>query len=80
MQCKGIVQGHVVILEEGIYLPDGVRVVVTVKQEEQLEPAEVTHEELARLRALREQMKAFGQRLVGRRVHLGDLVIGRREE
>jgi hypothetical protein len=47
MQCKGIVQGNVVVLEEGIYLPDGVRVTVTVAQEEGQEPAEVTDEELA---------------------------------
>jgi hypothetical protein len=80
MQCKGIVQGNVVILEEGIYLPDGARVTVTVEQEEQPEPAEVTHEELARRRALGERMKAFGQRLVGKRMNLGDLVIEGREE
>src|SRR5207244_802673 len=46
MQCKGIVQGNVVILEEGIYLPDSLRVTVTVEQEGQQEPAEVTDEEL----------------------------------
>jgi hypothetical protein len=80
MQCKGIVQGNVVILEEGIYLPDGARVMVTLEQEEQQKPAEVTHEELAQRRALGERMKAFGQRLAGRRVNLGDLVIEGREE
>src|SRR5262245_33106607 len=66
MQCKGIVQGNVVILEEGIYLPDGMHVTVTVAQEEQQAPGEVTDEELAQRRALGEQMKAFGQRLAGR--------------
>lgn len=80
MQCKGIVQGNVVILEEGIYLPDGIRVTVTVEQEEQQEPAEVTDEELAQRRALGARMKAFGQRLAGRHVNLGDLVIEGREE
>jgi hypothetical protein len=80
MQCKGIVQRNVVILEEGIYIPDGVRVTVTVEQEEQQEPAEVTHEELAQRRALGERMKAFGQRFVRRRVNLGVLVIEGREE
>ena len=80
MQGKGIVQGNVVILEEGIYLPDGVRVTVTVEQEKQQEPAEVTPEELAQRRALGERMKAFGQRLAGRQVNLGDLVIEGREE
>ena len=80
MQCKGIVKGNVAILEEGIYLPDGVHVIVTVAQEEQPEPVEVTDEELAQRRALGEQMQAFGQRLAGRRVNLADLVIKRREE
>jgi len=80
MQCKSIVKGNVVILEEGIYLPDGARVTVTVEQEEEPEPAEVTREELARRRALGERMKTFGQRLVGKRVNLGDLVIEGREE
>ena len=80
MQCKGIVQGNVVILEEGAHLPDGVSVTVIVEPEEQLEEAEVTPEELAQRRALGERMKAFGQRLAGRRVNLGDLVIEGREE
>lgn len=80
MQCKGIVQGQVVILEEGIYLPDGMRVTVTVEQEGQQEPAEMTDEEFAQRRALGERMKVFGQRLAGRHVTLGDLVIKGREK
>jgi len=80
MQYKGIVQGNVVILEEGIDLPDGVHVTVTVEQEEQPKPVEVTDEELTQRRALGERMKAFGQRLAGRHVNLGDLVIEGREE
>ena len=80
MRCKGIVQGNVIILEEGVHLPDGARVTVTVEQEKQIEKAEVTREELAQRRALGERMKAFGQRLAGRRVNLGDLVIEGREE
>jgi hypothetical protein len=45
-----------------------------------VEEEEVTHEELAQYRALGERMKAFGQRLAGRRVNLEDLVIEGREE
>lgn len=78
MRCMGIVQGNVIILEEGVHLPDGVRVTVTVEQ--QIEEAEVTREELAQRQALGERMKAFGQRLAGRHVNLGDLVIEGREE
>jgi hypothetical protein len=59
MQCKGIVQGNVVILEEGIYLPDDMRVTVTVEQEEQQEPAEATDEELAQRRALGKPMPSL---------------------
>ena len=81
MQCKGIVQGNVIILEEGIYLPDGIRVTVTtVEQKEQQEPAEMTDEEFTQRRALGERMKAFGQHLAGRQVNLGDLVIKEREK
>jgi hypothetical protein len=80
MQCKGIVQGNVVILEEGIYLPDGARVTVTVEQEKQQESAQVPHEDLAQRRVLGERMRAFSQRLAGRHVNLGDLVIEGREE
>jgi hypothetical protein len=41
------------------------RVTVTVAQEEEREPTEVTDEELAQRRALGGRMKAFGQRLAG---------------
>jgi hypothetical protein len=55
-------------------------VTVTVAQEEQPEPVEVTDVALAQRRVLGERMQAFGQRLAERRVHLGDLVIEGREE
>jgi hypothetical protein len=80
MRCKGIVQGNVVILEEGVHLPDGMRVTVTAEQEEQVDEAEVTPAELAQRRALVAQMKAFGQRLAGRHVNLGELVLEGRQE
>jgi hypothetical protein len=80
MQCRGIVQQNMVILEEGVTLPDGTRVTVTVEPEEQVGEAEITREELAQRRALAEQMKAFGQCLAGRRVNLGDLIIEGRAE
>ena len=56
MKCKGIVKGNVVLLEEGVYLPDGARVTVTMEQAE-----ERTAEELAERRALVTKMKAFGK-------------------
>jgi hypothetical protein len=69
-----------VILEEGVHLPDGTAVTVMVEQEEMAEKEEITQEELAQRRALVAQMKAFGQRLVGRHVPLGDLILAGREE
>ena len=80
MTYKGVVKGNVVILEEGIHLPDGVRVSVTVEQVEQAEVVEVTPEELKERRALVVRMKEFGQRLAGRHVNLGDLILEGREE
>jgi hypothetical protein len=80
MRYKGIVQGKVVILEEGVHLPDGVRVTVIVEQEEQVDEPEVTPEELAQRHTLGAHMRAFGQRLAGRHVHLGDLILEERQE
>jgi hypothetical protein len=64
------VQGNIVILEEGVHLPDGTLVTVMVEQGEMAEQEEITQEELAQRRALVAQMKAFEQRLVGRHVSL----------
>ena len=68
------------ILEEGIYLPDGTPVTVMVEQREMAEQEEITQAELAQRHAIVAQMKAFGQRLVGRDVPLSDLILEGREE
>jgi hypothetical protein len=73
MRCKGIVKGNMVLLEEGVQLPDGIRVTVTVEPEGQEEAEGMTREELEYRRALITQMKAFGARLAGRQVNLGAL-------
>ena len=80
MWCKGRVQGNVVILEDGVHLPDGTPVTVMVEQGEMAKQEEITQEELAQRRALVAQIKAFGQRLVGRHVPLSDLILEGREE
>lgn len=80
MQCKGRVQGNVVILEEGVHLPDGTPVTVLVEQRDMAEQEEITQEELAQRRALVARMKAFGQRLVERHVTLSDVILVGREE
>ena len=77
MTCKGVVKNNVVILEEGAHLPDGATVVVTVQQAIQ---EEVFPEEIAQRQALVVRMKEFGQRLAGRNLNLGDLILEGREE
>ncbi len=75
MRCKGIVKENVVLLEEGVHLCDGARVTVTMEQVE-----EITSGELAERKALVTKMKAFGERLAGRQINLGDLVVEGRGE
>ena len=79
MRCKGIVKGNVILLEEGVHLPDGAQVTVMVEQQNQVEE-EVTPEELEQRRDLVTRMKAFGERLKDRDMNLGDLIVEGREE
>jgi hypothetical protein len=79
VRCKGVVKGNVVLLEEGVHLPDGIRVTVTAEPEKQVEE-DVTPEELEQCRALIGRMKAFGKRLQDRRINFGDLILEGREE
>ena len=79
MKGQGVIHGNVVILDEDAHFPEGVRVTVT------LEPATLvadvlTPGDLAQRRTLVAHMRAFGQRLAGRHVCLGDRVLEGREE
>ena len=76
---RGVVQGNTIILEEGALLPDGTAVVVTVPTAAQ-EKGEITAGELNERQALVTRMKAFGQKLAGRTVDLGDLVLEAKDE
>lgn len=78
MMCKGIVKDNIVIVEKGVYLPNGASVVVIVDQVGG--DKEVTLEERTERQALVARMKAFGQRLAGRDIILGDLILEGREE
>ena len=80
MTCKGVVKGNTIILEERVHLPDGVTVSVTVELMKQAEMVEVTPEEKEERQILVARMKEFGQRLAGRNVSLGDLILEGREE
>lgn len=80
MTYKGVVKENVVILEEGASLPNGARVAVTVEEIPPTGVGELTSEEREEHRALVARMKEFGQKLAGRQVNLGDLILEGREE
>jgi hypothetical protein len=78
MTYKGVVKGNTIILEEGVHLPNGTTVVVTVEQTTQEES--VTPGELNQRHMLVAQMRKFGQKLAGRNVNLGDLILEAKDE
>jgi hypothetical protein len=78
MMCKGIVKDNVVIVEEGVHLPNGASVVVIVDQGGK--DKEVTLEEMTERQALVARMKAFGQRLEKRNINLADMALEGKEE
>ncbi|MGH7965855.1 MAG: hypothetical protein ACRERD_29230 [Candidatus Binatia bacterium] len=80
MIYKVLLKGNVVILEEGAHLPNGAKVAVTVEGMPQTDVEELTSEEREEHRALVARMKEFGQRLAGRQVNLGDLILEEKEE
>ena len=77
MTCKGVVKGNVVILEEGVHLPDGATVLVTT---EQVRPTELSREEIEERRQVVARMVEFGRGLAGRHINLSDLILEGREE
>jgi hypothetical protein len=80
LQCKGVVQGNIVILEEGGSLPDGTHVLVRVEPRVPSEEEDIFEKVLEERRALTTRMSRFGQKLAKRNVALGDLVLEGREE
>ena len=79
MKGQGVIHGNMVILDEDVHFPEGVRVTVTVEPETPAVDG-LTPEDLAQRRTLVAQMRVFGQRLAGRNVCLGDRVLEAREE
>ena len=80
MQWKGIVQGNVVVLDEGTALPEGCRVTVEVAPSDETETDTLTPEEAQQRLAWLAQIEAFGEPLARRQINLGDLVLEGREE
>ena len=80
MWYQGKVQGHVVVLEAGVSLPDGTDVLVTDEHVAIPTAGELPPEELAQRRILMAQLQAFGHRLVGRHICLSDALLEDCEE
>jgi hypothetical protein len=79
MTYEGKVKGNTIVFGEGVHLPDGLRVTITV-EEDKIEVAEVTPEEMNERQAVVARLKEFGRRLAGRNVNLGDLILEERKE
>jgi hypothetical protein len=75
---RGVVQGNIIILEEGVHLPNGTAVVVTVPSAVQEE--KITAEEFNERQLLVARMKAFGQKLTERTVDLSESVLEAKDE
>lgn len=71
MICKGVVKDNLVVLEEGIRLPEGT--LVEVRPIEQEIDLEKRKEAVAKL-------KALGEKLRGRNLNLGKYVLEARRE
>ena len=80
MTYKGIVKGNTVILEEGTHLPNGAPVWITLAQAQPEQEEAVTEEELRERQTVVARIEEFSQKLVGRNVNLGDLLLEEREE
>jgi len=80
MTYKGVVKGNTVILEGGTHLPNGATVWVTLAPAQPEKEEAVTEEELGERQAVIARMEEFSQKLAGRNVNLGDLILEEREE
>jgi hypothetical protein len=80
MQWTDVVQGNVVVLDEGIRLPEGLRVTVEVEQRDELPIGPVVPDAAQQRHDWMAQMQAFGERLASRQMNLGNLVLEGREE
>ena len=76
MIYKGRVKGSIIILNDGVSLPEGAEVVVipTIKQ------GAVGIEALQERTAIGMKMRAFSERISGRGVDLSDLILEARQE
>ena len=80
MTYKGVVKENTVILQEDAHLPNGTVVEVTVAPTTLETENEASTEELNERCALVARMKAFGEKLRGRNVNLGELILEAKDE
>ncbi len=80
MQWKGVVHGNIVVLDEGVQLPEGIRVTVAMESTGRIKTEQITPGNLEQRLDWMAQIQSFGQQLADRQVCLGDLVLEGREE
>ena len=80
MTYKGVVKENTVILPEDAHLPNGTVVEVTVVPATLETEGEASMEELNERRALVARMNSFGEKLRGRNVNLGNLILEAKDE
>jgi hypothetical protein len=80
MTYKGVVKENTVILSEDAHLPNGTVVEVTVVPATLETEGEASTEELNERRALVARMNSFGEKLRGRNVNLGNLILEAKDE
>ncbi|ETW97612.1 hypothetical protein [Candidatus Entotheonella palauensis] len=80
MQWKGIVQGNVVVLDEGAHLPEGSRVTIAIEQANRALSEPTSPDDVEQRQAWMTQVNAFGDRIKDRQIHFGNLVLESREE
>ncbi len=75
MQWTGVVQGNVVVLDEGMRLPEGLRVTIEVEQRDELPTEPVVPNAAHQRHDGMAQVHAFGEPFSSRKVNLGNLVL-----
>jgi len=80
MTYKGVVKENTIILPEDAHLTNGTVVEVTVASTPVATENGVSTEELTERQALVARMKIFGEKLRGRNVNLGALILEAKDE
>jgi hypothetical protein len=80
MQWKGVVQGNIVVLDEGALIPEGSRVTIAIEPIDRARSHPAVPDDVEQRQAWAAHLTTFGERLRGRQMSLGNLVLESREE